>query len=123
MLKKWFLMLAVSGASFMYAHDGTGSGTSVIKVNQPTDSKSVSRLIEKNLSVKSLNLSKDEAVAVRLYINKNGDVAKTEVLNTTNPDVVKTITDLVQKMKFRYVIVDEQKSEYMEYNLLFKLRK
>lgn len=123
MLKKWFLMLAVSGASFMYAHDGGGSGTSIIKVNQPTDSKSVSRVIEKNLSVKSLNLTKDEAVAVRLYINKNGEVAKTEVLNTTNTDVVKTITDLVQKMKFRYVIVDEQKSDYMEYNLVFKLRK
>jgi hypothetical protein len=122
MLKKWFLMLAVSSASLMYAHDG-GSGTSVIKVNQPTDGKSVSRLIEKNLSVKNLNLTKDEAVAVRLYVNKNGEVAKVEVINTTNADVVKTITDLVQKMKFRYVIVDEQKSEYMEYNLLFKLRK
>jgi hypothetical protein len=58
-----------------------------------------------------------------LYVNKNGEVAKVEVINTTNADVVKTITDLVQKMKFRYVIVDEQKSEYMEYNLLFKLRK
>lgn len=115
-------MLALSSASLMYAHDG-GSGVSIIKVNQPTDGKSVSRLIEKNLSVKSLNLTKDEAVAVRLYVSKDGEVAKVEVLKTTNPDVVKTITDLVQKMKFRYVILDEQKSEYMEYNLLFKLRK
>lgn len=122
MLKKWFLMLAVCSASLMYAHDG-GSGVSVIKVNEPTNSKSVSRLIEKNLSVKSLNLTKDEAVAVRLQVDKNGDVKKVEILQTTNPDVVKTITDLVQRMKFRYVIVDEQKSEYMEYNLLFKLRK
>lgn len=122
MLKKWFLMLAVCGASFMYAHDG-GSGVSVIKVNEPTNSKSVSRLIEKNLSVKNLNLTKDEAVAVRLQVDKNGDVKRVEILQTTNPDVVKTITDLVQRMKFRYVIVDEQKSDYMEYNLLFKLRK
>lgn len=122
MLKKWFLMLVLSSASLIYAHDGGGS-MSVIKVNQPTDHKSVSRLIEKNLSIKNLNLNKNEAVFLSLYVNKNGEVAQVKVLNTTNPEVVKTIMDVVKRMKFRYVIVDEQKSEYMEYNILFKLHK
>lgn len=93
---------------------------SLINVKNPLDKKELATIIEKNL-VLPKNILKNEGVVVQLSINKEGFVEKVSVLHQQNPEVTAAIVKVVNRLKFRYVIMDENTENSMSYNLVFKI--
>lgn len=100
-----------------------GISTTAINIHNPLDKKEVNDVISKHLVLPKNLIEKNEGLVLRLAINKEGNVAVSEVVYGQNKALVEYVQTILNRLKFRYVILNEENEEFMYYNLVLKFKK